>query len=127
MQRFDEHFSYAAQISGAEIKDICEKHHFKSVVNLRPASEGNFESEAETLRAAGIRYESFPVTFGDLSKDEVRAPLLNLLADVQTPALVHCASGKRAVYALLMFAKQCTMAELNPDPQVELAKLRENK
>lgn len=67
----------------------------KHIVNLRPASELDWDESAH-VRSLGMHYTSIPVSgAADLTKEN--ALLLDrTLGDIGTkPALVHCSSGNR--------------------------------
>ena len=80
--------------SVAEIKKMG----FKSVVNLREASEqgANIEAEAAAAKAAGIKFIHIP--FNSAMPDPaVVDRFLKAMAESGTePAFIHCASGNRA-------------------------------
>lgn len=74
---------------------------YRSVVDLRPASESRGFDEAKTVQAAGLRYEQIPVTPQTL-RDEHFDRFRAFVADpANRPMLVHCASANR-VGALLL-------------------------
>jgi len=76
----------------------------RHIINLRPESEQDWD-EKSAAEAAGIVYHAIPVAgMADLTIENAEA-LDSLLASLQGPVLVHCASsnrvgGLRAITAL---------------------------
>jgi len=70
---------------------------YKTVINLRGATEKGFEWEAAAAKAAGMTYVSIPVASqADLTKDNViRFDAALKAAEAKGPVLLHCASGNR--------------------------------
>ena len=76
---------------------------FKTIINLRPVSETQGESEAITVRGLGMNYINIPVAGAGGITSENSQVLIDVLADTdQYPVMVHCASGNRvgALFAL---------------------------
>ena len=78
----------------AEVKRLG----FKSVINLRPASEvgADIEGEAAAAKAAGINFVHLP--FNAQAPDPMLVEsFLKVVTDPgNQPAFIHCASGNRA-------------------------------
>jgi uncharacterized protein (TIGR01244 family) len=75
---------------------------YRSVVNLRsPDEPGCLESEQQEIEALGLSYINLPIQVEDLSCDEVTA-ILQSIAKLPKPALVHCDNGIRASIVVLM-------------------------
>lgn len=70
---------------------------YKTVINLRPATEPGFEWEPAAVKAAGMSYVSIPVAGTDgLTKENVQQLDAALEeASAKGPVLLHCASGNR--------------------------------
>jgi uncharacterized protein (TIGR01244 family) len=67
----------------------------RSVVNLRRASEYNFEEEAATAKKLDLRYFHIPVDKNNL-KDEQVEEFLSVTGDPQNrPIFIHCTSAGR--------------------------------
>ena len=67
----------------------------RSVVNLRRASEYNFEEEAATAKKLDLRYFHIPVDKNNL-KDEQVEEFLKVTGDPQNrPIFIHCTSAGR--------------------------------
>jgi uncharacterized protein (TIGR01244 family) len=68
---------------------------FRTIVNLRPETEGPPDERA-VVEAQGLRYVSIPVTAGTFSLADVEA-LERVLDDPAAgPVLLHCASSNRS-------------------------------
>ncbi len=65
---------------------------FRTVVNLRTEAEGPAE-EAQTVRAAGLRYVSVPFSAKSLSLAVVDAVEKVVKDEAATPVLLHCLSA----------------------------------
>jgi uncharacterized protein (TIGR01244 family) len=76
---------------------------FRTVVNLRLATESGFVDEKATVEAQGLRYVHVPLTAASLSDADVAAVRAVIDDPAAAPVLVHCASGNRvgAVWAVL--------------------------
>ena len=67
----------------------------RSVINLRLASEYNFEEEASAARKLGLRYFHIPVDKNSL-KDEQVQKFLEVTGDAENrPMFIHCTSAGR--------------------------------
>lgn len=67
----------------------------RHVIDLTPDEETPDFDEAAAVRAAGMRYDNLPIRGpADLTPQNV-AIFDGLLAGIDAPALVHCASGNR--------------------------------
>ena len=67
----------------------------RSVINLRQASEYNFEEEAATAKKLELRYFHIPVDKSNL-KDEQAEEFLKVTGDPENrPFFIHCATAGR--------------------------------
>ena len=85
---------------------------FRTVVNLRPETEGPAEERA-VVEAQGLRYVSIPVTAATFSLADVEA-LERVLDDPSAaPVLLHCASSNRVggAWAVIQARKGKTLEE----------------
>ena len=85
---------------------------FRTVVNLRPETEGPAEERA-VVEAQGLRYVSVPVTADTFSLADVEA-LERVLEDPSAaPVLLHCASSNRVggAWAVIQARKGKTLEE----------------
>lgn len=78
---------------------------FKTVIDLRPASEDHGMDERVIVEKLGMRYVTLPVSGAKDISYANAAALDKLLADAKGPVLLHCASGNRAGALLALRAK----------------------
>lgn len=86
----------------SEILSIAKEAGFSAIVDLRGESEERGFDEATEVLALGMRYVNLPVSGAGGVTYENAAELDRLLAEIDGPVLLHCASGNRvgALYAL---------------------------
>ena len=89
----------AGQPSAAGLRALAEEG-YTTVIDLRSAQEDRGFDEAATVEGLGMNYISLPVAGGAEVSYENAAELDRILAEVDGPVLLHCASGNR-VGALL--------------------------
>ena len=89
----------AGQPSAEALAALAEEG-YTTVVDLRSEQEDRGFDEASTVEGLGMRYLSLPVAGGENVSYENAAALDRILAEVEGPVLLHCASGNR-VGALL--------------------------
>jgi uncharacterized protein (TIGR01244 family) len=79
------------------IREIA-KMGFKSVINLRLASEqgAQVEEEGEAVKAAGMRYVHLPFDAQNPDAHLIDNFIVAVTAPANQPAYVHCAAGGRA-------------------------------
>lgn len=87
----------AGAVDASAIPDI-KKLGFKSIINLRQASEqgANIEGSTATAKAAGITYVHLPFNTQDPSPNLVPDFLAAVTNPANQPAFIHCAAGGRA-------------------------------
>ncbi|MEQ1579922.1 MAG: protein tyrosine phosphatase family protein [Steroidobacteraceae bacterium] len=78
---------------------------FKTVIDLRPASEDHGMDERVIVEKLGMRYVTLPVSGAKDISYANAAALDKLLAEAKGPVLLHCASGNRAGALLALRAK----------------------
>jgi len=78
---------------------------FKTVIDLRPASEDHGLDEKATVEKLGMKYIVLPVSGGKDITYANAAALDKLLGEAKGPVLLHCASGNRAGALLALRAK----------------------
>jgi uncharacterized protein (TIGR01244 family) len=92
------------QPSAAAIATIAEQG-FTAVIDLRSVEEDRGFDEAATVQGLGMSYISLPVSgAGGISYENANA-LDAILADIDGPVLVHCASSNRVGALLALRAK----------------------
>ena len=110
--------------AGAITPDSVEKIRdmgFRSIINLRRASEegANIDAESAAADAAGIKFVHLP--FGGSELDPgVADQFLETITEAGTsPAFIHCAGGGRA--ATMWFIKRVIVDEWDVDTALEEA------
>lgn len=90
----------AGQPDAAALKVFVESG-FATVVDMRgPDEDRGMEDFPAAVSATGMRYVAFPITESEQISFATAAELDAMLAELQGPVLLHCASGNR-VGALL--------------------------
>jgi uncharacterized protein (TIGR01244 family) len=74
------------------VKELAEKG-FITIIDLRTEAEGTAK-EKKAVESAGMSYINIPVTGAGINNEQIAA-FSKAIEDVQTPVLVHCASGNR--------------------------------
>ncbi len=74
---------------------LLKKEGFRTIVNLREASEYDAEAEAAQARKLGLGYISIPVRTTDPKDEQVDSFLATLKDRKIWPVFVHCGSGNR--------------------------------
>lgn len=94
----------AGQPSAAALSAIAAQG-YKTVIDLRPASEDHGFDEKKTVETLGMSYVTLPVE-GAAGVSYANATTLDqLLRDAPKPLLVHCSSGNRVGALLALRAK----------------------
>jgi uncharacterized protein (TIGR01244 family) len=92
--RVNEQFCTGGQPSMENLQKMKEQG-VRSVVNLRQASEYNFEAEAGMVKKLELRYFHIPVDKNNL-KDEQADEFLKVTSDAKNrPIFIHCTSANR--------------------------------
>lgn len=89
----------AGAVTGSDFAGIAG-HGFKSVVNNRQDGEdaGQLTTREEAVHAwrAGVAYQHVPAFKHELFEDHVVEQMMDALANLPGPVLVHCKSGLRS-------------------------------
>jgi len=95
----------AGALTAQSVPEI-KKYGFKSIINLREASEpgANVEAEAAAAKAAGLSYSHVPFNAAAADPAVADSFLKAITAPGMEPAFVHCAGGNRA--ATMWFIKR---------------------
>jgi uncharacterized protein (TIGR01244 family) len=102
--KIDDRFTVAKFAPAADALSSAAAEGFKSVVNMRSASEKQDvapEEERAHAEAAGLTYLHHPVD-GEKLSNEVVDSFRENVEDLPGPVLVHCASGKRSGAMVMM-------------------------
>jgi uncharacterized protein (TIGR01244 family) len=88
----------------AEAMPELKKMGFKSIVNLRLASErgANVEEGAAAAEAAGLNYTHIPFNAREPDPGQVTKFLDVIMSNDASPAYIHCAGGPRAAMMWLV-------------------------
>ena len=104
--RIDRDLAVGGLVSNEALPEL-KRRGFKSVINLRRASEvnANVEAEGDAVRAAGMKYINIPFSAGDpfdVASAQVE-PFLKALADpANLPALAHSVQSHRPTGLLVI-------------------------
>ena len=108
IKKIGDSVSVGPQPSEDDLNELAEKG-YKTIINLRTEQEEdqplNPGAEGELVRAKGLEYRSIPVSMDTMEPalvDKFRSDLANL----PSPAFVHCRSGQRAG-AFVMMDQAC--------------------
>ena len=95
----------AGAITAESVPEI-KKLGFKSIINLRQASEpgANVEAEAQAAKAAGISYAHVPFNAQAADPAVADSFIKAITTPGMEPAFIHCAGGNRA--ATMWFIKR---------------------
>lgn len=86
---------YTSAQPSKDALEIIAKHGVKHVINLRPASEQDWDEQA-WVESLGMTYHSIPVAGAKGITFENAAKLHDLLSELeQQPTLLHCSSSNR--------------------------------
>lgn len=108
------------QPSEAQLIEAQQKG-YKTVINLRPATEHRGLDEADQVKKLGMNYINIPVSGANNLNPANSQALNKALSDINTyPILIHCASGNRVGALFALDAHQ--RAQLPIDAAVDIGK-----
>ena len=118
--KLDEKLSVTGQISISDITEIAALD-FKSIICNRPDGEGGLDQPASGLlenaaKSQGVSFAYLPVKFGAVSVEH-GAAFKKLIAELPSPILAFCRTGKRAT-ALYALVKQASPDERQEETRV---------
>lgn len=90
----------ASQPSAADL-ELAKAEGFRTIVNLRPASEHPEFDEEAFVEALGLRYVSIPVAGATGLTDDAIDRAREALNEADRPLLMHCSSANRVGAAYL--------------------------
>jgi len=91
-----------SQVTSEQLQQAAQEG-FKSLLNLRsPEEEGFLSDEQQQAENAGLKYVNVPVKPDNMS-DELADQVLQQIAQLPKPALIHCKSGMRSGAMTLMY------------------------
>lgn len=97
----------SAQPTGRDLRMIAEKHHIRSIINLRGASsdEGWYKEEVAVSQELGLERVDIQMSAARLPHREDLITLLDSFKKLPRPILIHCKAGAdRTGEAVTMFA-----------------------
>lgn len=99
---------------GAGGAEALASHGFKTIIDLRTATEGTADEKA-LIDLNGMSYINVPMTVAGISEEQLAA-FTKAMETAQAPILIHCGSGNRAgaMWASYQIRK-------GVDPEVALA------
>lgn len=91
----DGQFYRSAQPTSEELASYIQKHGIKTVINLRGTHPGNawYDDEVATAQSLGIKHIDFGMSSSKIISPEKAERLVDLMASVPKPILIHCLSG----------------------------------
>lgn len=99
----------SAQPSSAQLADWTRRHGFRSVLNLRGASDADwYRIERATAAHLNLRHADFAMRDSEVLTPERAAALIALLDRLPKPVLIHCKAGadRTGLAAALYLANQ---------------------
>ena len=93
----------AGQIGPEQLKQIAQEG-FKSVLNLQTPDEiGFLINEQQQVEDLGLCYVHMPIALDAINHNGLTTQVLQQMADLAKPILVHCSSDVRAAAMVLMY------------------------
>jgi uncharacterized protein (TIGR01244 family) len=93
----------AGQIGPEQLKQIAQEG-FKSVLNLQtPEEKGFLVNEQQQVEDLGLNYMHMPIALDAINHDDITIQVLQKIAELAKPVLVHCSSDVRAAAMVLMY------------------------
>jgi len=118
--QYGDRFSLCGQPSKKDLEEF-RKENWDLILNLRNPEELDsldFQMD-EVCHHLGLKYLSLPIMFqGDIRKSALKDIHQTLSSDSYKKIVIHCASGKRAILALLAHLFLSQQCELEDIPKV---------
>lgn len=93
----------AGQIGPEQLKQIAEEG-FKSVLNLQvPDEKGFLLDEQQQVEELGLRYVHIPIALSAINHNDLTIQVLQQIAELVKPTLVHCNSDVRAAAMVFIY------------------------
>jgi len=104
VRKITNELAIAGQPTSDKLSQLVEEG-YRSVVNLRSSDEvGFWNDEQQKIEQLGLRYANCPIQASNLNPDSVFR-LIQQIAELPKPMLLHCDSGIRSsVIALMQIA-----------------------
>lgn len=104
---------FAGQPTAEQLEKLAAAE-YRTVIDLRAASEDRGYDEAAAAAAAGLEYVSIPVTGESIQDAATLDRFIEVFEKTEKPVLVHCGSGHRVAavyYAWLVAEEQMSREE----------------
>jgi uncharacterized protein (TIGR01244 family) len=93
----------AGQIEPEQLKQIAQEG-FKSVLNLQsPEEKGFLLNEQQQVEDLGLHYVHMPIALDAINHNDLTIQVLQQMAELAKPILVHCSSDVRAAAMVLVY------------------------
>jgi uncharacterized protein (TIGR01244 family) len=103
IRKINGELAIAGQIGPEQLKQIAQEG-FKSVLNLQtPEEKGFLINEQQQAEDLGLKYIHMPIALEAINHNEITAQVLQQIAELAKPVLVHCSSDVRAAAMVLMY------------------------
>jgi uncharacterized protein (TIGR01244 family) len=103
IRKITHELAIAGQIGPEQLKQIAQEG-FKSVLNLQTSDEKDFLSnEQQQVEDLGLQYVHMPIALNAINHDALTIQILQQMAELAKPVLVHCSSDVRAAAMVLIY------------------------
>jgi uncharacterized protein (TIGR01244 family) len=103
IRKITHELAIAGQIGPEQLKQIAQEG-FKSVLNLQTSDEKDFLSnEQQQVEDLGLQYVHMPIALSAINHDALTIQVLQQMAELAKPILVHCSSDVRAAAMVLIY------------------------
>ena len=103
IRKINDELAIAGQIGPEQLKQIAQEG-FKSVLNLQtPEEKGFLINEQQQAEDLGLKYVHMPIALEAINHNEITAQVLQQIAELAKPVLVHCSSDVRAAAIVLIY------------------------
>ena len=102
IKKINNELTIAGQIALEELKELAQQG-YKSVLNLRSPDEQGFQDgEQLYTQLLGLHYANLPTKITEINP-QIVLQVLQKIAEMPKPTLIHCDSAVRAIAMVLMY------------------------
>ncbi|BAY27679.1 hypothetical protein NIES2100_75040 [Calothrix sp. NIES-2100] len=102
IKKINDDLAIAGQVAPEELKLLAQQG-YKSVLNLRSPDEQGFEDgEQLYTQLLGLHYANLPTKITEINP-QLAIKVLQKIAEMPKPTLIHCDSAVRAIAMVLMY------------------------
>ncbi|BAY62835.1 hypothetical protein NIES22_29110 [Calothrix brevissima NIES-22] len=102
IKKINDELAIAGQVVPEELKSLAQQG-YKSVLNLRSPDEQGFQDgEQLYTQLLGLHYANLPTKSTEINP-QIALKVLQKIAEMPKPALIHCDSAARAIAMVLMY------------------------